>query len=198
MGRKRRIWHPNMYYHVVMRGNNRNHIFQSRDDLRELFRIFHYAYDKHSFSIVAYCIMTNHYHLLMKSPEVPLGKIMSIVNRRYTEYYKKMYNTSGFLYESRYFAELLLTPKNILAVSRYIHRNPIETKVPIVTHMELYENSSYAFYKFSKPTTLPFLQLDILPSLLPTSINQTNENYCTYCEAEISDEKENKKSPNQF
>lgn len=188
MGRKRRHWHPNMYYHVVMRGNNRQNIFRNSDDLRELFRIFHYAYDKYPFSIVAYCIMTNHYHLLIQSPEVPLGKIMSIINRRYSEYYKKRYNTSGFLYDSRYFAELLISPRSILAVSRYIHRNPIETKVPIVSHMELYENSSYAFYKFTKSTTHPFLHLHILPTLLPTSFNQTNEDYCKFCEAELPDE----------
>ncbi len=71
---------------------------------------------------------------------------MAIVNRRYTDYFKKKYRYSGFLYDSRYFAKMVTSPAALLAVSRYIHRNPIETKVPIVERLERYRHSSYPFY----------------------------------------------------
>lgn len=184
MGRNPRQWNPNLYYHVVMRGNNRQDIIRDREDVLELIRILYYTYEKYPFRISAYCFMTNHYHLLIQSPEVPLGKVMGMINRRYSNYYKKKYDYSGYLYESRYYADLLIGPESVLAVSRYIHRNPISTKIPLVSSMELYPYSSFAFYKHSKPSKHPFLQLDHLLSLLPSS-SKTNEAYCRYCEGDL-------------
>lgn len=179
MARKKRQWNPNLYDHVVMRGNNRQNIFNNAEDMKEFFRVLHYAYDKHPFIIIAYCIMTNHYHLLIRSPEVPLGKVMAHINRRYTAYYKKKYNYSGYLYQSRYFAKMVTSPKGLLAVSRYIHRNPIETKKPLVDRMEHYPHSSYALYYNDSPTAYPFLNTKLLPGLLK---GNRSIDYCGYCE----------------
>lgn len=180
MARKRRQWNPKMYDHVVMRGNNRQDIFRNPEDIVEFFRVLHYTYDKHRFIIIAYCIMTNHYHLLIRSPEVPLGKVMAHINRRYTEYYKKKYNYSGYLYDSRYFAKMVTSPKGLLAVSRYIHRNPIETKKTLVDRMEHYPHSSYSLYYNHLPASHPFLNVDLLPEILK---EYKSISYCKYCES---------------
>lgn len=165
MARNRRHWNPKMFDHVVMRGNNRQDIFKNEEDIRAFFHVLHYAYSKHPFTLIAYCIMTNHYHLLIQSPEVPLGKVMFYINRRYSDYYRKRYGYTGFLYNSRYFAEMVPSPKGLLAVSRYIHRNPIETQIPMVTHLEAYPHSSYPLYYHGRPSPYPFLNLDLLPKL---------------------------------
>lgn len=107
-----------MFNHVVMRGNNRQDIFKDKADVAEFFRVLHYSYMKHPFTLSAYCIMTNHYHLLIRSPEAPLGKVMALINRRYSDYYKKKYNYSGYLYGSRYFAQKAESPTSILTISR--------------------------------------------------------------------------------
>lgn len=122
--------------------------------------------------------MTNHYHLLIRSPEVPLGKVMALINRRYTDYYKKKYNYLGFLYESRCFAKMIETPSVLLAVSLYIHRNLIETTVPMVERLQDYPYSSYPIYFHDALSPYPFLDLTYLPPLLPNGVDKTNEAYC--------------------
>lgn len=184
MARAKREWDGRMFDHIIMRGNNRQNIFKHEADIAEFFRILHYAYDKYPFTIIAFCIMTNHYHLLLRSPEVPPGKTMAILNRRYTDYYKKKYRYSGFLYDSRYYAKMITSPDDLLFVSRYIHRNPIETKMPMVERLERYKHSSYPYYYTETESPYPFLDLTLLPSLLPPSYEKNAAGYSAYCEAE--------------
>ena len=191
MARKNRVWNPQYFDHVIMRGNNRQEIFRTNADFNEFFRVLHYAYMKHPYQIVAYCIMTNHYHLLLRSPEVPLGKVMALINRRYSDYFKKRYGYSGYLYESRYFAKVAASPHSLLGVSRYIHRNPIETKVPMVNKMEDYQYSSFTLYHTEKPSPYIFLDLELLPSHLPPPYSKCRNGYRDYCYDKIADNKDN-------
>ncbi|MFS0575953.1 transposase [Sporosarcina sp. 179-K 3D1 HS] len=184
MARKRRRWNPERFDHVVMRGNNRQDIFHDRGDISSFFRAMHYTYSKYPFTILAYCIMTNHYHLLIRSPEVPLGQVMGYLNRRYSDAYKKKYNYSGHLYESRYFSEMASSPRSLLLVSRYIHRNPINTKIPMVKKMEDYLDSSFYLYKNEKESPYPYLDLELLPSFLSEATKQNRQAYCLFCEEE--------------
>ncbi len=184
MPRKRRTWNPKLFYHVVMRGNNRQVIFQSADDYAEFFRALYNAYDLYTFELVAYCIMNNHYHLLVRSPNVPLSKVMAAINLRYSNYFKRKYNYRGHLYESRYFAKAAEGAKGMLEVSRYIHRNPIETRKPMVQFMDHYPYSSFHLYKNNLTPNSPYMTISILPTLMPLSSQQTCEDYCSFCEIE--------------
>ncbi|WOV88061.1 transposase [Sporosarcina oncorhynchi] len=188
MARKRRQWNTRYFDHIVMRGNNRQDIFRTQADFDEFFRVLNYANMKHPFRLIAYCVMTNHYHLLLQSPNAPLGKVMGLINHRYTDYYKKKYNYSGYLYDSRYFAKQADSPATLLKISRYIHRNPIKTVVPMVSRMEDYYYSSFHFYKGEKATCYVFLDLIILPSLLPSSYTKSNKDYYRYCEEELDED----------
>ncbi|QCR31457.1 transposase [Lysinibacillus sp. SGAir0095] len=182
MPRRRRIWHPEVFNHVVMRGNNRQPIFKNERDFFEFYRILHNTYEKYPFTLSAYCIMTNHYHLLIQSPEVPLSKIMRIINWRYSDYFKKRYSYSGHLYENRYFSDLVSTPFSMLKVSRYIHRNPINTKTPMVSNMELYPYSSYNLYKFGQTPIYPFIDTEPLLNCLLYPTLQSKHDYIQFCE----------------
>ncbi|MGE7092182.1 transposase [Lysinibacillus sp. NPDC048646] len=182
MARKKRQWSPHHYNHVVMRGNNRQAIFNSAADYQAFFRVLQYAHQKYTFSIVAYCIMSNHYHLLIRSPEVPLVKVMAIINRRYSDYFHKKHQYTGQLYERRYFAELVPSPIGMLTVSRYIHRNPISTKTPIVDKMEYYPYSSYHHYKHDSPSLYSFLDTTLLRTYSSQISPLRSQSYCHYCE----------------
>jgi len=103
----------------------------------------------------------NHIHLLIQSPDVPLHNIMTPLNRRYSDYYRKKHNYTGQIYENRYFSKEILDLTGLLHVSRYIHRNPIETKTPMVEALEQYGYSSYPSYFHNTRSAYPFLlQLD--------------------------------------
>lgn len=182
MTRTNRQWDPNHFDHVVMRGNNRQNIFSNRIDIAVLLKTLHYANTKHPFTVIAYCIMNNHFHLLIRSPEVPLGKVMGLINKQYSNYYRKKYNYTGFLYESRYFARMVPNPIALLSVSAYIHRNPVATKKPIVERMENYPFSSFRLYHRNSESPFPFLDLTILPSLLPEPYGKTHKGYTNFCE----------------
>lgn len=182
MARKRRVWNPIMYEHVTSRGNNRRTIFHSPADYRAFFRVLDYTYEQYPFTIIAYCLMTNHYHLLIRSPEVPLGKIMSIINSRYGDYYRAKYNVTGYLYEGRYYAEKVDGPAGLLSVSRYIHRNPIAAAHPLAAKMEDYPYSSFHYYISGEHPSYPYLETGHVISLLVMPYEQTSESYRKYCE----------------
>jgi REP element-mobilizing transposase RayT len=165
-----------------MRGNNRQNIFINDGDFTLFFRALHYAYSKYPFHIIAYCIMNNHYHLLIRSTEAPLSDIMALVNKRYSEYFKRKYNYFGQLYETRYFASMVSDPIGLLNVSSYIHQNPINTSKSFVSNMESYRYSSYQYYFHPKKSEHPFLNTDLLPSIINTYPEIKEANYCSYCE----------------
>lgn len=164
-----------------MRGNNRESIFNTKEDMLELMRAFHHVYNNYPFRILAYCFMTNHYHILIKTEETSLSKIMALINKRYSTSYSKRYNHIGRIYQNRFFAKEIRSRKGLLDVSSYIHRNPIETKIPIVDHLELYPYSSFLYYWDENKNPPPFLKRDLLNKLLPVPYEQTNIDYCQYC-----------------
>lgn len=178
---RRRNLNPDSYYHVIMRGNNRLPIFGTHRDMLELMRILQHTHDQYPFQLLSYCFMTNHYHLLMKTESVPLSKIMAIINRRYTAYYSKKYNHVGRIYQRRYFAKEVKSYPGLLAVSKYIHRNPLNTQKPLVNRIEWYPYSSYPFYFDESKEAPKFLKLDLLKEYLPHPHEKTNVNYCDFC-----------------
>ncbi|MEK5067158.1 transposase [Sporosarcina sp. FSL K6-1508] len=181
MSRRDRGWHPKGYFHVIIRGNNRQNIFNSQQDIDEYFRILNFVNDKYPFEIYAYCIMTNHVHFLIRSRIVPLGKLMAPLNRRYSDYYRKKHNYFGQIYQNRFYSKEVSDRMGLLNVGAYIHRNPIETTKPMVTALEHYPYSSYPYYFQHKQNPYKFLQLALLPSLLPEGREKTAAEYAKYC-----------------
>ena len=181
MARQKRNWHPSAYFHVIMRGNNRANIYDTREDQMNLMRAFNYAYDKYSYTMLAYCVMSNHFHLLIRSEHVDLSKVMASINRRYSDYYAKRYGHVGRIYEKRYFSKQADGPLAILAISSYIHRNPIDTIFPMVQRLEDYPYSSFPYYANENLMPQRFLRKDIVPSFLPNPLEKTMAAYCLYC-----------------
>ncbi len=96
--------------------------------------------------ILAYCLMGNHYHLLVRTPWANLSRCMRHINGVYTQRYNKLKKTDGPLFRGRYKAIVVDVDNYLLQVSRYIHRNPIETKTPLVKSLSDYVDSSYPAY----------------------------------------------------
>lgn len=163
-----------------MRGNNRANVYNDEQDKYHLMRCIGEARERFDFTIVAFCIMSNHFHLLIQS-EDELSRIMARINRRYSDYYSKRYRHVGRIYQRRYYAKAIENPNVLLIVSRYIHRNPIETVIPMVTDLSHYPYSSYPNYEQPTRELPPYLDPSILPQLLATPFTKDAEGYCRYC-----------------
>ena len=90
--------------------------------------------------------MGNHYHLLIKTPYANLSRVMRHINGVYTQRYNRLKHTDGPLFRGRYKAIVVDADAYLLQVTRYIHRNPIETKSPLAKTLEHYPWSSYPTY----------------------------------------------------
>ena len=129
MARPIRIEYPGAVYHVICRGNNRQVIYRDDEDRRRyLEKLSYYCQDK-TVHLLAYCLMSNHVHLLLETPEGNLSKMMQAFQTSYTVYFNKRHGRTGHVFEQRYKAMLVDKDNYLLQVSRYIHLNAVSAKV---------------------------------------------------------------------
>jgi REP element-mobilizing transposase RayT len=130
MARKPRVEFEGAFYHVIVRGNQRQRIFRDdRDRLRYLERVERYR-QRYHFKICAYVLMSNHVHLLLETGTTPLSKILHGIQFTYTQYYNRRYGTVGHLFQGRYKAIVCDRDAYLLELVRYIHLNPARLKKP--------------------------------------------------------------------
>lgn len=146
MTRPLRIEYEDAYYHVMNRGRGRSWIFTSEQYYVQYIQCMAEAHKRFGIEIHAYCLMGNHYHLLVKTPRGNLGRAMRHIDGVYTQRHNRIKKTDGSLFRGRYKAIVIDASSYLLQVSRYIHRNPIELKKPLVKKLEEYPWSSYAAY----------------------------------------------------
>ncbi len=144
MVRPLRIEYPGAWYHVMNRGAGRKKIFQGDVHYQYFLSLLDDVSTRFGAEIHAYCLMGNHYHLLIHTPEGNLQRIMRHINGLYTQYYNKTMRTDGPLFRGRYKAILVESDNYLLNLSRYIHRNPLEAKR--VRRLAAYPWSSYLAY----------------------------------------------------
>ena len=115
------------YYHIYSRGSEKRIIFLDRaDKKRFLSRLKEYEH-LHNVSVVCYCLMPNHYHLLVKqNTDEPISKFINRLNLAYAMYFNKRYERVGPLFQGRFKAKNIKTDEYLLHLSRYIHLNPLE------------------------------------------------------------------------
>jgi len=128
------------------RGRGRQKIFHGDDYYHAFLQCLNESYQRFGLEIHSYCMMDNHYHLLVKTPHGNLSRAMRHINGLYTQRYNRLKRTDGPLFRGRYKSILIDASRYLLQVSRYIHRNPIETKRRRVEKLERYRWSSYPLY----------------------------------------------------
>jgi putative transposase len=145
MARQPRLSVPGYPHHVIVRGNNRQAIFQSRADYETLFSLLADALPQHQVALHSYVLMTNHFHLLVTPQEaVGLPELMREVGRNYVQYYNRKYQRTGTLFEGRYKSTLIQTERYLLACMVYIDLNPV--RAGMVGQPQDYALSSYGHY----------------------------------------------------
>jgi REP element-mobilizing transposase RayT len=146
MPRPLRIEYEGAYYHVMNRGRARQMIFPSNAYYQAFLNTLDEAHQRFSVTIHAYCLMSNHYHLLLETSQGNLSRVMRHINGVYTQRYNRLKKQDGPLFRGRYKAIVVDEDAYLLPLSRYIHRNPIETRQPMVKKLERHRWSSYPTY----------------------------------------------------
>lgn len=144
MSRPLRIAYPNAWYHVMNRGRRAETIFADKDDYGLFTDLLKETAELWNIRIAAYCLMPNHYHLLIQTPDANISRGMRHLNGVYTQRYNRRHRCDGQLFRGRYKSILIDSDSYLLQVVRYIHRNPLQAE--IVKHLDAYPWSSHKGY----------------------------------------------------
>jgi REP element-mobilizing transposase RayT len=144
MTRRARIESETGIYHVMMRGINRQDIFEYREDQERFIGYLYNAKEKSGIRLFGYCLMNNHVHVVIKTGTEPVGVVFKRIGVSYANWYNRKYERQGPLFQDRFKSEPVLDDSYLLSVLRYIHQNPI--RAGLCKKAEDYEWSSYTDY----------------------------------------------------
>lgn len=136
--------------------------------------------------LLAFVIMRNHYHLLLRRLNDPVYKFMHQLDVRYAQYYTRERKRSGHVLECRYKAFIVLDDDYLLSVLRYIHQNPVRAKV--VERVNDYFWSSDIYYRKGKPG---FIDPDFILDILSSSRQQAVDKYINLMDLPLKEEERN-------
>jgi len=170
MPRQRRKLSKTGTYHIMLRGNERKSIFPEEEDYRKFLQILANKKRDDSFLLYAYCLMSNHLHLLIREKKQNISQIMKRINIAYAYYFNKKYNRVGHVFQDRFKSESIEEESYLLSVIRYIHNNPLDAKM--VNDPILYLWSSYKYYIIERKKNLIDKEeiLTIFSSKIPKAI----------------------------
>jgi len=128
MARPLRLEFEGALYHITSRGNARESIFLDNGDRARFLEILGDVVDRFGWICHAYCLMTNHYHLLIETPDADLSRGMHLLNGVYTQWFNHRYDRVGHLFQGRFKAILVEKDTHLLELVRYVVLNPIRAK----------------------------------------------------------------------
>jgi len=163
MSRPLRIEYPGAWYHVMNRGRRGEVIFITDEDRGIFLELLKEAVQQWNVKVAAYCLLTTHYHLLVQTPDANVSRCMRHINGVYTQRFNRAHRRDGQLFRGRYKAILIDADSYLLAVLRYIHRNPL--RAGLVENLDAYPWSSHGGY-VSGAKEWDWLYADMVFSLL--------------------------------
>ena len=131
-------------YHVMLRGNNRQRIFENDEDYRYFLEITNRNRKQSGFLLYAWCLLPNHIHLLLKEKSEPVSLTIQRIEVSFISWYNRKYDRTGHLFQGRFRSEVVEDSNYFLKVIRYIHMNPV--KAGLCETPDVYPYSSFAHY----------------------------------------------------
>jgi len=129
MARPLRIEFPGALYHLTSRGNARQTIFFDEEDFTDFLTVLGQVAKRYHFLLHSYCLMHNHYHLLIETPEGNLARGMRQLNGTYTQHANQRHQRVGHILQGRYRSILIDKENYLLELSRYIALNPVRANL---------------------------------------------------------------------
>ena len=186
MARPLRVEYEGAFYHVTSRGNEKKEVFSSSEDYEKFKSYLYEAREKFGYKLHAYVLMTNHFHLLIETPEGNLGRLMYFINGSYTGYYNRKNKRVGHLFQGRYKAILVDRDSYLVELSRYMHLNPV--RAGMVGKPEEYQYSSYRSYIF--PAGESIVGREMILGMVSRNPKEAFTRYRYFTELEIGQEVE--------
>jgi len=134
----------------MLRGIDKRDIFLTQNDYNKFLHYVELAKEKSEISLLAYCLMANHVHMLLKEGNEEVGDSIRRIAVGYAQYHNRTHGRTGHLFQNRYKSEPVNGDSYLLVVSRYIHQNPL--KAGLVKNIKGYKWSSYNHYLSDKET----------------------------------------------
>lgn len=144
MTRKKRFWEPGRCYHIMLRGIDGRPVFSDDGDKCKFLLLLQEAGEMHDFRIHAFCLMTNHIHLLLESLEGGLTAGIHRFATRYAQYFNRRYKKRGYVFQGRFRSILVEDGTYMKRLLRYIHLNPLEAR--LISRPQDYPWSSHNAY----------------------------------------------------
>ena len=177
MTRPLRIEYPGAFYHVTSRGNERRSIFRAKQDYERFLGYLNSATERYGARVHCFCLMPNHYHLLLETPRGNLSVILHHLNTSYTNYFNGRTGRVGHLFQGRYRAILVEKDSYALELSRYIHLNPV--RAYLVRDLSEYGWSSYSSY-IGRGKRWEWLQTDFIVGQMSLDLQEASRRYRDY------------------
>ncbi len=185
MSRPLRIEYPDAWYHVMNRGRRSEEIFSDKQDYNTFLELIRESVEMWNVRVGAYCLMTNHYHMLIQTPEANLSRCMRHINGVYTQRFNKYHHCDGQLFRGRYKSILVDADSYLLQMVRYIHRNPL--RAGLVGKLDEYNWSSHKGY-MSNDRKWAWLHKGFILSMLTDNKKQWRRSYKQFISMEDTEE----------
>lgn len=177
MARPLRLEFPGAVYHVTSRGNARQPIVADDRDRLQFLTLLAHVVDRYGWRCHAYCLMDNHYHLLIETPHPNLSLGMRQLNGRYTQSYNRRHERVGHLFQGRFAAILVEKETHLLELCRYVVLNPV--RAHLVAHPRHWAWSSYRA-TVGETTAPPFLTTDWILGHFGQRVGPAHAQYRTF------------------
>ena len=144
MARRKTIFVKGEYYHIFNRGANRQQIFLIEENYLFLLRLIKKYVNNTKIAVIAYCLMPNHYHFLLRQDgEISIAKFIQSIFNSYSKAFNKRFHRSGTLFEGPYKSVRIKKQEYLIHLCRYIHRNPVDGEKPLVKNICDWRYSNY-------------------------------------------------------
>ena len=185
MSRPLRIKYANAWYHILNRGRRGEPIFTIKQDYTRFIELLKDTSEMWNLRITAYCLMPNHYHILVQTPDANISRCMRHIDGVYTQRFNRFHQCDGPLFRGRYKSILIDADQYLLQLVRYIHRNPL--KAGLTHELGRYMWSSHMGY-ISKAEKWNWLHKNFVLSMLSKSKADRLKNYRQFISAGDEDD----------
>ena len=164
------------FFHVIVQGINKEYIFKENRFKNEYLKILKNNIKKSEIQIIAFCMMDNHAHFLLKASNIKeISSFMQKTNSVYAKYYNFMRERVGYVFKDRFLSEPILNQKYLVQCIKYIHLNPV--KAGMVKECKEYKYSSYTYYTNNRDKILNKIDITNVEYNDICNSNECNKNF---------------------